>query len=455
MHGDDLDELEREHAKLNLLRFTALNALSFEVLAGQILILFARQAGASLGDIGLLSALLPFAAVIQLVVAPLVNRFGPRRVMLAGWGARTFVSAGLFLVPVAMARGGPAAGTQLLLVVMLGFYICRALGMSSWLPLVQEIVRPHDRGIYLSRQEWLRQASIVLINVITALYLIDTEGMTRFLHVIGLGVVAAAWSLVYLARVPDVGSMAEPLDREYLSRATAPLRDAIFRRFLLFSVLLRMALSAVPPFLVVFLRDGLNISASGVIAINTIGSLGAIATLVAWGRWTDRIGARPVLGLVIAGIAGSLALWLLTDTSAVWLWLGVPLISLLIGIFTGGLTVSMSKFELGFIPVLHRAHYVALSVTLTGLGSGAATLASGYLLQVLRGVNVQWGLLEIDRFRIFFLVMAVLLIVSMIPLHYLPEEHTRSLRAIVKRVIARRTLRMRRLLATFGGNNDG
>src|SRR3954452_11114470 len=117
MHGEELTEEQREHGKADLLRFTALNALSFEVLAGQILILFARQVGASLSDIGLLAALLPFAAVIQLGVAPLVNRFGPRALMLAGWGARTVVAAALFLVPTA-AQAGRAAGTQALLVIM-------------------------------------------------------------------------------------------------------------------------------------------------------------------------------------------------------------------------------------------------------------------------------------------------------------------------------------------------
>src|ERR687885_1475028 len=108
-----LTDSERERAQLDLLRFTALNALSFEVLAGQVLILFARQVGASLQDIGLLSALLPFASVIQLGVAPLVNRFGPRALMLAGWGARTVVAAALFLVPTA-GQYGPAAATHVL-----------------------------------------------------------------------------------------------------------------------------------------------------------------------------------------------------------------------------------------------------------------------------------------------------------------------------------------------------
>src|SRR4028118_224520 len=100
MDEPELTEEQREQAKLDLLRFTALNALSFEVLAGQILILFARQVGASLADIGLLAALLPFASIIQLGVAPLVNRFGPRALMLAGWSARTAVAGALFLVPV-------------------------------------------------------------------------------------------------------------------------------------------------------------------------------------------------------------------------------------------------------------------------------------------------------------------------------------------------------------------
>lgn len=445
MEAAELTAAQREEAKADLLRFTALNALSFEVLAGQILILFARQVGASLSDIGLLSALLPFAAVIQLGVAPLVNRFGPRALMLAGWGARTFVSAGLFLVPLAM-RGGQAAGTHALLLIMAAFYFCRALGMSSWLPLVQEIVPPGDRGIYLSRQEWLRQASIILINVVTVLYLLNATGLTRFLHVIGVGVVAAAWSLYYLWRVPDVGGMAEALDREYLTRAVAPLRDAIFRRYLFFSVSLRMVLSAFPPFLVVFLREGLALQPSWVIAINTVGSLGAVATLPIWGRWSDRFGARPVLGIAIGGVAASLFLWVLAGHGPEWRALGSPAISLVMGIFTGGLTVAMSKFELGFIPIRHRAHYVALNVTVVGLASAAATLAAGYLLQKLAHRQLHLGWLAFDRFQVFFLLAGTLLMVPLVVRGTLPEERARSLRGLLRRAFLRRSLRFRRAL---------
>src|SRR5688500_14158710 len=128
--AEELTRAQRSAAQSNLLWFSAFNALSFEILAGQILILFARQVGASVSQIGLLSSLLPFASIIQLGVAPLVNRYGPRALILAGWGARTVVAAGLFLIPVASARAGSDAATRVLVAVMLGFYLCRALGMS-------------------------------------------------------------------------------------------------------------------------------------------------------------------------------------------------------------------------------------------------------------------------------------------------------------------------------------
>src|SRR5690242_3205923 len=106
MEDPRLSDIRREEAQANLLRFTAWNAVSFEVLAGQILILYARQVGASLAEIGLLAALLPFASVVQLGVAPLVTRFGPRALLRLGWGTRTVVALALLLVPVAAARGG-------------------------------------------------------------------------------------------------------------------------------------------------------------------------------------------------------------------------------------------------------------------------------------------------------------------------------------------------------------
>jgi len=135
---------------------------------------------------------------------------------------------------------------------------------------------------------------------------------------------------------------------------------------------------------------------------------------------------------------------------AQWQWLGTPAISLVLGIFTGGLTVAMSKFELGFIPMRGRAHYVAINVTAVGLGGGAAALAAGHLLNDLQGKTFQFGALSLDRFDVFFMLSAAFLLVPLAAHATLPEERARSLRTMLQRELKLRQLRVLRLLRRAG-----
>jgi hypothetical protein len=110
----------------------------------------------------------------------------------------------------------------------------------------------------------------------------------------------------------------------------------------------------------------------------------------------------------------------------------------------------MSKFELGFIPMRDRAHYVATNVTAVGIGSGVATLLAGRLLHALAPVQLQLGWVELDRYRIFFLIAAALLAIPLLARRTLPEEHARSIRVLVRRAFMRRSVQVRRLLAQVG-----
>jgi len=190
----------------------------------------------------------------------------------------------------------------------------------------------------------------------------------------------------------------------------------------------------------------MGLPASQVILVNTLGAVGAVVTLARWGRWTDRFGSKPMLALTMAGLAGSLLLWIFAARTPWWDLVGVPGISLLLGIFTGGLTVSMSKFELGFIPIQGRAHYVALNVTAVGLGSGLATLAAGQVLHLLHGVDVRAGWFTLDRYRLFFALAAALMAVPFMARMTLPEERARSVRKLM-RVGWRRARRLKQHLS--------
>src|SRR5688500_10567824 len=178
-------EAQQAAARAALTRFTLLNTLAFEVLAGQVALLYARRMGASLADLGMLVALWPLSSVVQVLATPLVSRFGPRAVVLAGWSARTVAALGLLLVPsVAAARGGPA-GVQVLLLTMVLFALCRAVGGCAWTSLVRSLVPDEAYGPLAGRLEWVRQAAVVIVNIVAAACLAGQSGLAPFLVVIG------------------------------------------------------------------------------------------------------------------------------------------------------------------------------------------------------------------------------------------------------------------------------
>ncbi len=407
-----------------LLWFSLFNALSFEILGGQILVLFARQVGASLMQIGVLASLMPFASTIQLAVAPLVNRFGPKAIMLTGWTARTVVAVFLLVVPAAAARYGPAGATNALLGIIGLFCLFRALGMSSWLPLLQEIVPVGLRGEFVGRLEVLRHVSIIAASLLTALYLLGTRDLGPFLHVLAVGVVTAAVGLAFLSGLPHVPPSNAPVDREFFRTALDPLRSRDFRRYLAFSASLRFAAAALPSFIILFLRDRLHMGPSRVLFLTTIGSVGAALTLLVWGRLVDRHGSKRVLRFGILGMAASTLLWAAIGPGHRWVTAAVAVAALVQGTVGSGLVVAIMQMELGLVPRENREHYVAATITLAGIAAGISPILGGALLHALEDVSWQLGPVAMDAYRVYFLATAGAFLVPLALHRRLPAGKT-------------------------------
>ncbi|MBI3944938.1 MAG: MFS transporter [Armatimonadetes bacterium] len=405
-----LTPIEQRRGMSRLFCFAVFNSLSFEIIGGQILILFARQVGASLMQIGLLVSFAPFASIIQLAVAPLVTRFGPKAVMFTGWTARTVAAAFLLGVPWVAGRHGPAGATLMLLGIMALFYLFRALGMSSWLPLLQEIVPPGLRGDFLGKQEILRHLSIIAASLLTAVYLLGVGDLGPFLHVIAVGVLCAAVGLAFLSGIPHVEPSGAAIDREFFRQAIRPLRDATFRHYLLFAWTLRFAMMSLPAFVVLFLRDAMHLGPSAVLFITTLSSAGAAASLIGWGPAIDRFGSKPVLLIGLAGMVAVALLWATIEPTA-WMLRGVaPAAAFLHGVCNAGVFVALMGLELELIPREGREHYVAASVTLAGIAGGLSPLMVGALLHALEQTTWHLGPVALGAYRVYFLATALLLL---------------------------------------------
>src|SRR4051794_30302122 len=83
----------------NAFLFAAFNPLSFQIVLGSPMILYAKSLGASATIIGIIAGMMPLLVIFQIPAASHINRIGYRRFVLAGWSTRVVFIFGMAFVP--------------------------------------------------------------------------------------------------------------------------------------------------------------------------------------------------------------------------------------------------------------------------------------------------------------------------------------------------------------------
>ena len=186
----------------SLLAFQSFNALNFTIAIGAPMVLLARFLGASEREVGMVMSLVPFLAILQLPGTALVERFGPRRVMIWGWSIRSWallIAAALPLLIDTLSR------STLVLLLGLSLFLfsgIRGLASASWHPWLNKLLPEGTRGHYLGKEQRVMNLSASLALIVSALFLGEEPAGWRFSILM-----AAAWllglaSTYFLARVP-------------------------------------------------------------------------------------------------------------------------------------------------------------------------------------------------------------------------------------------------------------
>ncbi|HNT90018.1 MAG TPA: hypothetical protein PKL84_19295, partial [Candidatus Hydrogenedentes bacterium] len=113
------------------LYFNFFNVISWQCVVGPAMILFARKIGMPASWVGFLISFMPLTMILVLFTVPLVNRLGPKNVMMKGWLSRNLIMSTVFLMPLAVRFWGPRAGWYVLTGATLGFCIVRAVAVGS------------------------------------------------------------------------------------------------------------------------------------------------------------------------------------------------------------------------------------------------------------------------------------------------------------------------------------
>lgn len=382
--------------------FNLFNAFSWQITLGAPLILYAKSLGAPATLLGILASFMPLLVIFQIPAARHIPRYGYRRFMLAGWGARTALIFFVALIPL---LGFLPSGVRLALLVacLFGFNLLRGISSGAWFPWMAELVPPSLRGRFLSREQAFIQIGSLASVVLAALVLWGSPASWQFALIFTISALGATASLCFLNRIPDV-TAPETIRR---SSHRVPWKQMLFYppffRLMLYNLLQFAATGSYGVFTIDYLKGQAHYSESLILALSTLSIVGALVSVHWTGRVLDRIGSKPILGACIALFVLILAGWWLVAARIVpHAVAAVAGLNLLVGIAGANWGVANSRLAMATMPLMGRNHFFALFTVITNVGLGLAPILWGVLLDSIGARQSSTGLVSWNRYSLYF-----------------------------------------------------
>ena len=405
---------------LNVNGFSFFNAVSFQIVLGAPVILFAKSLGASSFVLGTIAALTPLLNILQLLAARFLHRVGYKRFVLSGWGARTFFT---FCIAVLPLLPGLSIPTRLgvLIAALFCFNLLRGFSAGAWLPWLTALVPAPVRGRFLSRDNAFMHLGCLAALLLSAWVMTGSVEADEYAAVFGIGLLSALVSLWFVHRIPEVESAEDRKQSGVAVPWGAMLRFPPFAKLLWFTTIYMTVIGSLGVFTVEYLVVRGKFAESTILVLSAWSFVGALAGLAITAPRLDATGSKPWLrhGLVI------MALVILG-----WFFLAAGLLpgwpALVAGLnFFGGLAgaifgVANTRIMMGSVPAMGRNHFFALFTVVSGLGLGGAPMVWGAMLDTLGTLDVVLGVMTVNRYSVYF---AALVVLAWLALRLIPGLH--------------------------------
>lgn len=276
------------------LSFGFFNAMTWQVALGTPMVLFAERLGASSAAIGLAYSFVFLLTPVQIIATSFLPRYGYKRIMLAGWGARSL----FLLVPVGLAWLGPEQGTGWMVFTFIGALFCftffRSIGACAMLPWLNALLPEELRGKYFSTDQAVAGIAGVGTLLLCSLFFRVLSLYHAFLWQYGIAFAGSGLAFAALSRLPDAGQpRAMSLRRVVTHTPRLMTTRGPYREFLIISLWAGATVSAIPPFCAYYLRVGPHLTAAQIVLFTTIQYSGVICGALLIRNRVDRAGPRP------------------------------------------------------------------------------------------------------------------------------------------------------------------
>jgi len=357
---------------------------------------FALLLGALPAQLGLLAAIGQLSLVFQPFGFALTRRGTSRKsiiVKLATTGRALAVLYGIlpFLFPQYIAIWA------FLCILALSTSL-HAMGTNAWIAWISDMVPERVRGRFFSwRSRYFMIAGLLvgyLLGAVVDLFDPNTVGVVeRFVRLSIMDIFSSEYlnvtffvifmiaagfgflGILILRKQPERQKKIE--SGSFLQNFVDSLRDANFRRFLVYNSWWMLALGVGSPFWQPFMIQRLHMSLVNIQIYGTISAVAAILFLRPWGMIIDRFGNKAAMrvAIILGGI--NPLVWLFVNTHNTWI---LYLEAITSGIMWSGANIIAMNFVLAIAPPEKRQVYSGILGAFSGTAMMLTMLLSGFLL---------------------------------------------------------------------------
>jgi MFS family permease len=420
----------------NAFVFATFNALSFQIILGSPMVLYARSLAASATVLGIIAGMMPLLVIFQIPAASHIARVGYKKFVYAGWGTRVMFIFAMALVPLTGCFLERSTQLVLILFLLFGFNLSRGISSAAWLPWITTLVPVEIRGQYLAREAGCVHIASCLAMMLAALCLQRQPRPWQFAILFGFSAGAGAISLSFLKRIPD----AEPPEKQVSSAQPVPwleiARYEPFRKLLRLLSAWSVAYGGLSAFTVAYLKIEAGMSESRILFVTGVAFLGGLCGLAYFESRTDRLGSKPVLTFCLSIWILILLGWILLAGHAVPARFGlVVFLELLMGFAYALVNTNNTRLAMVLAPVMGRSHFFALYSVVTNLALGLAPVFWGLVIDAFGPRQFRWEHVELNRFSLFFVCALAVFVLALVLSRKLDEPKARNVDELITELL--------------------
>ncbi|MCL2272392.1 MAG: MFS transporter [Treponema sp.] len=283
--------------------FNVFNAVSWNLLVGIIITLFALRLGASPTYIGLLSSSFYLALFLLPIGKLLARRFSIIGIFSVTWILRSLSMIFAVIAPFLDYAGHRNSALLFILLGVFSFHLFRGIGMIGNNPVLSQLASGPDRGSYMTQIQIINSAIGMFGSFFIALVLGMEPPVFIFSILLIMGVVTGVISGVVIRNVPEpYGDKNSQKTNLFAIFKDAFSQDAL-KSFMLILFLVVLVSGVSRTFIVLYAREVFHHNDGLISLYSVFGSLGFLIAGMSVKFLVDRLGAKPLfLVCVIIGL---------------------------------------------------------------------------------------------------------------------------------------------------------